>query len=99
VGPPTVSFVKEVGLGLPIQAVAFFSSLVTNIKFSLRNLHYIFLFMLPDGKNLEEIATLVEQGSIRPIVDKVFPFEQANEALAYVEKGHSRGKVIVSLSK
>jgi NADPH:quinone reductase-like Zn-dependent oxidoreductase len=51
--------------------------------------------MRADGKQLKEITSLIEAGKIRPVIDKVFPFEQTNEALAYVETGRSKGKVVV----
>jgi len=40
---------------------------------------------------------LIEAGVIRPIIDKVFSFEQTNEAMSYVASGRARGKVIVKL--
>ncbi|TIP78888.1 MAG: NADP-dependent oxidoreductase, partial [Mesorhizobium sp.] len=36
-------------------------------------------------------------GVIRPVVDHVFPFEQTNEALAYIEQGRARGKVVIKV--
>jgi NADPH:quinone reductase-like Zn-dependent oxidoreductase len=47
---------------------------------------------------LEKIAVLIEEKKIKPVIDRVFSFSRANEALAYVEKGRSRGKTIVSLT-
>lgn len=44
---------------------------------------------------LHEIAALIESGAIRPVVDRVFPFECTPEALACVEAGHARGKVVI----
>jgi NADPH:quinone reductase-like Zn-dependent oxidoreductase len=44
---------------------------------------------------LSEIASLFEAGIIRPVMDRVFPFEATNEALAYIETGRSKGKVVV----
>jgi NADPH:quinone reductase-like Zn-dependent oxidoreductase len=35
--------------------------------------------------------------SIRPVIDNVFPFDQAKEALAYLETGRAKGKVVVQL--
>jgi NADPH:quinone reductase-like Zn-dependent oxidoreductase len=52
-------------------------------------------FMQANGQQLSEIGKLIETGVIRPVVDKVFPFEQINEAMAYVESGRAKGKVIV----
>jgi NADPH:quinone reductase-like Zn-dependent oxidoreductase len=59
---------------------------------------YSFLFVHPDGRQLAEIGELLKSGCIRPVIDKVFPFEQAKEALAYLEQGRARGKVVVKVS-
>jgi NADPH:quinone reductase-like Zn-dependent oxidoreductase len=53
--------------------------------------------MKADGKQLSQITKLIEAGVIKPVIDKVFPFEQTNEALAYVETGRSKGKVVVKV--
>jgi NADPH:quinone reductase-like Zn-dependent oxidoreductase len=58
---------------------------------------YSFLFVHPDGSQLAEIGELLEARRIRPVIDKVFPFEQAKEALAYLEKGRTKGKVVVQM--
>ena len=63
-----------------------------------RNLaSYSFVFMRASGKQLSEIAALVDSGAIRPVVDRVFPFDQTREALAYVETGRAKGKVVVRM--
>lgn len=59
--------------------------------------NYSFLFMRADGNQLTEITSLIDAGIIRPVLDKVFPFEQTNEALAYVEEGRAKGKVVVKV--
>lgn len=56
---------------------------------------YSFLFMRASGDQLREITSLIDSGIIRPVVDRVFPFESIKEALAYVENGRAKGKVIV----
>jgi NADPH:quinone reductase-like Zn-dependent oxidoreductase len=38
-------------------------------------------------------------GIIRPVIDKVFPFEGTNEALAYIESGRAKGKVVVQVRR
>ena len=58
---------------------------------------YSFLFMRANGEQLSEITALIEAGIIRPVVDRVFPFEATNEALAYVGTGRSKGKVVVKM--
>ena len=56
---------------------------------------YSFLFMRASGDQLREIGSLIDAGAIRPVVDKLFPFASTNEAMAYVDKGRAKGKVVV----
>lgn len=96
-GPPDVEFAKEIGLSW------FFKMVMRLLSFSIKNkakklgVNYSFLFMKADGKQLSQITTLIEAGKIRPIVDKIFPFEQTNEAMAYVESGRAKGKVVIKV--
>ncbi|MDB5893771.1 MAG: Alcohol dehydrogenase zinc-binding domain protein [Rhodoferax sp.] len=62
-----------------------------------RDASYSFLFVRPDGEQLAAIGELLASGRIRPVIDKVFPFDQAIEALAYLEQGRAKGKVVVRL--
>ena len=59
---------------------------------------YEYLFMRPDGEQLEEITRLVESGVIKPLVDKVFPLEQVRDALAYSESGRATGNVVIKVA-
>jgi alcohol dehydrogenase len=54
--------------------------------------------MRANGPELREITRLIDAGFIRPVVDRVFPFESTNEALAYVEAGRAKGKVVVKIN-
>ena len=58
---------------------------------------YSFLFMRADGEQLRKITALIDGGAIRPVIDRVFPFDATNEALAYVDSGRTRGKVVVKV--
>ncbi|HWT16495.1 MAG TPA: NADP-dependent oxidoreductase, partial [Patescibacteria group bacterium] len=62
-----------------------------------RGISYAFHFVRPDGRQLAEIGQLLETARIRPVIDKVFAFDNAKEALAYLAQGRSRGKVVVSM--
>ena len=96
-GPPDPEFARENGSGwLLQQAMRFLSSRIRR-KSKRQGVSYSFLFMKPSGAQLEQIASLIEAGVIRPIIDRVFPFEKTNEALAYVETGRARGKVVVAV--
>jgi NADPH:quinone reductase-like Zn-dependent oxidoreductase len=63
-----------------------------------REVTYSFLFVRPDGDQLAQIGELLKEERIRPVIDKVFPFEQAKEALEYLALGRSRGKVVVEMT-
>jgi NADPH:quinone reductase-like Zn-dependent oxidoreductase len=54
-------------------------------------------FVRPDGAQLTEIGKLIETDRIQPVIDKVFPFEQAKEALVYLAEGRVKGKVVVKM--
>lgn len=63
-----------------------------------RGASYSFLFVRPDGGQLAEIGKLLEAGRIRPVIDRIFPFDQTKEALAYLEQGRAKGKVVVQMT-
>lgn len=58
---------------------------------------YSFLFMQANGAQLTKIAALIDAGSLRTIMDRVFPFAKTNEAMAYVETGRAKGKVVIKI--
>jgi len=51
----------------------------------------------PHAPDLETIIGLVAQGRIRPVIDRRYPLEQTAEAVAYLSRGHARGKVIIEV--
>ncbi|EQC29669.1 hypothetical protein SDRG_12673 [Saprolegnia diclina VS20] len=61
-------------------------------------LNYEYVFVAPSGKMLTEIAGLVDAGQLRPVIDKVYPFELALEALELLETGHVTGKLVLEFS-
>ena len=69
----------------------------TRAKAKRRRVHYSFLFMRANGGQLAKITSLIDKGVIRPVVDRVFPFASTKEAMAYVEAGRAKGKVVVSM--
>ena len=96
-GPPDVEFANEIGLSWFVKIIMRLLSFGIKKKVKKLHLNYNFLFMRAEGKQLSEITSLLETGKIRPIMDKVFPFEQTNEALAYVESGRAKGKVVIKV--
>jgi len=96
-GPPDTTFAKEIGLSWFMKTAIFFLSRKVRSQAKKLGVDYSFLFMQANGKQLLEIGKLIETSVIRPVVDKVFPFEQTNEAMSYVSSGRAKGKVIVKV--
>jgi len=96
-GPPDPEFAKEIGLNGILKIVMFFLSYGTRKKAKRLGIKYSFLFMRAEGSQLARITDLINSGIIRPVVDKLFPFDAANEALSYVESGRAKGKVVVKI--
>ena len=96
-GPPTVEFAKAQGLSWVLRQVMRLLSFGIRRKARAKGVRYDFMFMRADGGQLAQIGTLIEAGAIRPVLDHIFPFEQTNEAFAYLETGRVKGKVVVDL--
>ena len=96
-GPPDPAFAEELGLNFALKLVMRLLSLKARRAAKALGVTYSFLFMRAEGQQLSEITSLIEAGVIRPVVDRIFPFDQTNEALAYVEAGRARGKVVIAV--
>jgi NADPH:quinone reductase-like Zn-dependent oxidoreductase len=96
-GPPDPDFARQQGLNWFLQQVMRFLSFSIRRKAKGRQISYSFLFMRANGEQLSQITSLIEAQIIRPVMDRGFPFEATNEALAYIETGRSKGKVVVKL--
>ena len=96
-GPPDVGFAKQMNTPWFLKFIMKLLSFGINRKAKRLGVDYSFLFMRANGNQLTEIASLINNGAIKPVLDKVFTFEQANEALTYVEAGRTKGKVVVKV--
>lgn len=96
-GPPDPAFAREIGANWVLRQLVYFLSSSIRSKAKRHGVQYSFLFMRADGEQLQSITSLIENGAIRPVIDRVFPFEATNDALAYVESGRARGKVVVKV--
>jgi NADPH:quinone reductase-like Zn-dependent oxidoreductase len=96
-GPPDAAFAGSLGASWFLRMIMSALSYGIRAKAKRRQVHYSFLFMRANGGQLAEIASLIDDGVIRPVVDRVFPFASTKEAMAYVEAGRAKGKVVVSL--
>lgn len=98
VGPLDAAFARDRRLNIVLTCLFRLMSRKLMRLAKKRDVTYSFLFARPDGAQLAEIGKLLEQGHIRPVIDRVFPFEQAKEALAYLAQGHAKGKVVIKMT-
>jgi NADPH:quinone reductase-like Zn-dependent oxidoreductase len=96
-GPPDPAFARDFGLNPFLKLVMRLLSRAVRKKAKSLGVGYSFLFMRAQGQQLSEITSLIETGVIKSVVDKVFPFDQTGEALAYVETSRAKGKVVIAV--
>ena len=97
-GPPDPDFGREIKANWFLKIVLKFLSAGIRKKAKRLGVNFSFLFMRAQGEQLSQITKLIESGVIKPVMDKVFPFEQTNEAMSYVETGRAKGKVVVKFN-
>jgi len=51
----------------------------------------------PNREDLEFLKELIEAWNVTPVIDRTYPFAEAPEAIRYLEEGHARGKVVVTV--
>ncbi|WP_236234394.1 NADP-dependent oxidoreductase [Pseudomonas tohonis] len=98
-GPPDPDFARSAGMPKLVQLIIRLISRKIRKQASRHQVRYSFLFMQPSGRQLRRLGELIGEGAIRPVIDKVFAFEDTDEALAYVETGRARGKVVVRVQQ
>lgn len=96
-GPPDMAFAKESGLNWFLQQVMRALSAGIRRKARQNGISYSFVLMRADGAQLGKITSLIESGSIRPVVDRIFPFQATNEAIDYLATGRAKGKVVIQV--
>jgi NADPH:quinone reductase-like Zn-dependent oxidoreductase len=96
-GPPDPGFARELGKPWILRPVMGLLSHRTRKAAKRRQVGYTFLFMRASGDQLRKITALIDSGVIEPVMDQVFPLESTVEAMAYVDKGRAKGKVVVKV--
>jgi len=96
-GPPDPAFASAIRAPWFLKLIMRLLSAGARKKAKRLNVGFSFLFMKGEGNQLSQITSLVEAGVIKPVMDRVFPFEQTNEAMEYVETGRAKGKVVIKI--
>ena len=97
-GRPDGKFARGWGLSLPLVWILGFLNRKVDRRARERRVRFEYLFMRASGAQLEGIGVLVDQGVIKPVLDKVFPWDSAAAAVAYVESGRAVGKVVIRVA-
>lgn len=96
-GDPDQRLAQDMGLNFFKREVLRLVGRKANKLAAKARAHYRFIFMHSSGSQLAQIAQLIEAGKIKPIIDKVFSFEESQLAVEYLEQGRSRGKVVIKI--
>lgn len=96
-GPPDTQFAREQGMNWLLQKLMGLLSFNIRRKARRQRINYSFLLMQSNGAQLSKITSLIEAGDIRPVIDQVFPFEKIPDALAHIQTGHAKGKLVVKM--
>jgi NADPH:quinone reductase-like Zn-dependent oxidoreductase len=96
--PEPQTAIKDLGGRRVLSAVFWMISYGIRSRARRAGISYRYLFMHPSGSDLAQLADLIERGKLKVIVDKAYPFAKISEALAYVESGRAKGKVVVTMS-
>lgn len=96
-GAPEPGTAEKMGAGLLVKLLFRLASVRPRRLARKAGVTYRYLFMRPDGEQLAAIGKLVDEGRVRVTIDRVFPFAEAKEALAYLETGRAKGKVILAV--
>lgn len=95
-GPPDPAFADQAGVNPFVKVAIRGLSARTRRRAARRGVTYRFLFVRGDGEQLRHGAERVDEGVIRPLVGRTFPFGQTIEAIDAVLAGGPPGKVVVT---
>ncbi|MGW0634988.1 NADP-dependent oxidoreductase [Nocardia salmonicida] len=96
-GPPDPAFARELGANLVLRLAITALSSRTRRQAKRLGVNYEFLFMRADGAQLRRITALVDAGALRPVVGRVFDFDQTAQALQSLEDRGTRGKSVIRM--
>ena len=96
--PEPQTAIKDLGGSHALAVVFWIVSYGIRLRARRAGVSYRYLFMHASGTELAELAELIEQGKLKVIIDKIYPFAKSSEALAYVESGHAKGKAVLTMS-
>ncbi|MES2502200.1 MAG: NADP-dependent oxidoreductase [Pseudomonadota bacterium] len=97
-GPPGPLFAEQIGQ-------PFLKLVMTLLSWKVRacakklGVRYSFLFMQANGAQLKNLAALYDTGVLRPVLDRTFDFDETLDAMAFVEQGRAKGKIVITMAE
>jgi alcohol dehydrogenase len=96
--PEPLTARKDLGRGRGLAALFWIASLAARRRAARHGGSYRYLFMHPSGADLAQLASLIDARKLEVVIDRVFPFAEIKEAMAHLEMGHAKGKVVVAMT-
>lgn len=96
-GMPNARFARDYHLGFWKTSLFRLASVQLSRLEKHYHVQYHFLFMKPSGKQLSVLREMIEADQIKPVIDRIFPFEETQKALDYSESGRAKGKIVVKI--
>ena len=96
-GLPTVKAARALGANPLVWPALFLHNFRIQAEARARGMRYEYMFMRPDGAQLAQLASFIDNGRLVPVLDRVFPLEETRNALSYVAEGHATGKVVIQV--
>jgi alcohol dehydrogenase len=84
--------------GIALRSLFWLLSLPTRIRAARHHTHYRYYFMHASGADLQYLASLIDSQQLQVVIDRIYPFDQIKDALAYVESGRAKGKVVLTIA-
>ena len=98
-GTPDADMADLLQLGFLMKTIFKLMSFRTNRLARKLGVKYSFHFMQPSGTELAQLKELYEAGILQPVIDKIYTFDAAKDALSYPESGKAKGKIVISLTQ
>ncbi|MCG2460226.1 NADP-dependent oxidoreductase [Flavobacteriaceae bacterium F89] len=89
--------VKALGLPKIIQWILFFKGRKIRKRAEQKGAHYNYVLMDPNREQVEQLTALIQQGAIKPVLDKVYDLDDGVEALVHQQSGRAKGKIVIKM--
>ncbi len=99
-GPPDIRFIPKLKVNI-LQKILLYplfglTSLPINLMAIIKGVRYRRFLTDSDGQQLEVVTTLVEEGKVKPVIDKIYPLKEYKAAFDYLKSNRVKGKLVLN---